>query len=349
MASQKRQARLCESGTCNTLFNNSNGGYVSENPQSYVLDLDHMPLSERRELFRHGLKATMGCFELDAIGDAPMYQRLAFQGFSSFTLTSLTTSAVRAKRYSECDGEPQLSFNMMTSGEVVQHRQIRREMECRPGEAMLVSLYEPYVCTAEASYSYDIVRLSRRELACRMPDVEAALCVAVPLHNPALVLLRQYVEALRALPQSAVHTLDDTVSAHIGDLVALALGAAGDERQQAKEGGAKAARYVVIKRFVDRNLLDPTMCAGTVAHRFSISERYLRLLFEPEGGFHDYVVRRRLDRAARLLADPRMAEVKIIDIAFRCGFNSISTFNRLFLQLHGVTPSQARSAAVREQ
>jgi len=320
------------------------GGQVNNYPQSYVLDLDHMPLSERRELFRHGLKETMGCFELDTIGDAPMYQRLAFQGFSSFTLMSLKTSAVRAKRYSECDGEPQLSFNMMTEGDVVQHRQLRRELLCRQGEAMLVSLYEPYVCTAEASYSYDILRLSRRELAYRMPDVEAGICGTVQAQNPALILLQQYLAALRALPSSAVNALDGAVSAHICDLVALALGTTGDERQQAKEGGAKAARSVVIKRFVDRNLLDPGMDAGMVAQRFSISERYLRLLFEEEGGFHDYVVRRRLDRAARLLADPKMAGVKIIDIAFRCGFNSISTFNRLFQKALGATPSQTRDA-----
>jgi AraC-like DNA-binding protein len=48
----------------------------------------------------------------------------------------------------------------------------------------------------------------------------------------------------------------------------------------------------------------------------------------------------RLRKAAELLA--REAERRISDIAFDCGFNDLSYFNRCFRRRFGLTPSAAR-------
>jgi AraC-like DNA-binding protein len=47
----------------------------------------------------------------------------------------------------------------------------------------------------------------------------------------------------------------------------------------------------------------------------------------------------RLRKAADLLARP---EGRISDIAFDCGFNDLSYFNRCFRRRFGLTPSAAR-------
>jgi AraC-like DNA-binding protein len=39
------------------------------------------------------------------------------------------------------------------------------------------------------------------------------------------------------------------------------------------------------------------------------------------------------------------AGLKIIDLAYRCGFNDISTFNRAFRARYNVTPSDVREKA----
>ena len=54
----------------------------------------------------------------------------------------------------------------------------------------------------------------------------------------------------------------------------------------------------------------------------------------------EYIRRRKLTLAA---ADLLTGDVKIIDIALRYGYDSAASFTRAFGQLHGVTPSAARS------
>jgi AraC-like DNA-binding protein len=48
----------------------------------------------------------------------------------------------------------------------------------------------------------------------------------------------------------------------------------------------------------------------------------------------------RLRRAAELL--PRQGGRRISEIAFECGFNDLSYFNRCFRRRFGLTPSAAR-------
>jgi transcriptional regulator GlxA family with amidase domain len=50
----------------------------------------------------------------------------------------------------------------------------------------------------------------------------------------------------------------------------------------------------------------------------------------------------RLDQARSMLA--AMPQVAISDIALRCGLPEARTFNRLFKQFYGVTPSELRRA-----
>jgi AraC-like DNA-binding protein len=56
--------------------------------------------------------------------------------------------------------------------------------------------------------------------------------------------------------------------------------------------------------------------------------------------FYDFVNTYRINEAKFRLHDEQYIKLTIIAIAFDCGFNSKATFNRLFKQYTGVTPSQ---------
>jgi AraC-like DNA-binding protein len=67
------------------------------------------------------------------------------------------------------------------------------------------------------------------------------------------------------------------------------------------------------------------------------------MLFADEGAScKTYVDGQRLAHAYAMLTNPVWSGIKIIDLAFRCGFNDISTFNRQFRTRYGMTPSEAR-------
>ena len=85
-------------------------------------------------------------------------------------------------------------------------------------------------------------------------------------------------------------------------------------------------------------------------------ERFAALLAQPprqvssainrcfEQNFQEFINRFRIEEAKRRLQDPLLAGFTIVDIAQQAGFNSKATFNRLFKQQVGVTPSAYRQA-----
>ena len=56
--------------------------------------------------------------------------------------------------------------------------------------------------------------------------------------------------------------------------------------------------------------------------------------------FTHYLSRRRTDLATELLSGTRMP---VTQVALQCGFNSIATFNRVFREIRGCTPTQYRA------
>lgn len=56
--------------------------------------------------------------------------------------------------------------------------------------------------------------------------------------------------------------------------------------------------------------------------------------------FYDFINSYRTDEAKNELINPHNNNLTILAIAYNCGFNSKSSFNRIFKQKTGVTPSE---------
>jgi AraC-like DNA-binding protein len=59
--------------------------------------------------------------------------------------------------------------------------------------------------------------------------------------------------------------------------------------------------------------------------------------------FYDYVNGFRIGEVKRRIEDPAYAHLKIVEIAYECGFNSKATFNRVFKKQTGKSPSEYRT------
>lgn len=79
-----------------------------------------------------------------------------------------------------------------------------------------------------------------------------------------------------------------------------------------------------------------------VARHVHYSAEYLRKRFRTMTGlsFGGYLARLRVDRAKALIANPHQ---RISEVAFAVGFQSIPSFNRVFKQHTGVSPTAYRS------
>ena len=306
-------------------------------PNPIVLDTANIPAGEVRDFFRDALADTLGRFEVEARGEGPMRHIFRLAGGSGAEIVSAQSTAVRMKASAKPDGDG-MSFNLLRRGSPIRQTQGRRVLEAQVGEGFLDMLYEPYTFECCTAHTIEWIYLSRRRLATRMKDVEARTLDARTAQPEALALLSAYASVIQSLPSNPV--LEAQVSEHLHDLAALILGPTRDGFEAARSG-VRAARRAAIERFVDKHLSDPALDTAAVGRHFGLSPRYIRMIFA-DVGLPDLIASKRVALAARMLASPLLTDVKIIDIAFRCGFNSVSVFNRQFRGATGTTPSSYR-------
>jgi len=86
---------------------------------------------------------------------------------------------------------------------------------------------------------------------------------------------------------------------------------------------------------------DERLSLGKVAQAVRISPNYLSEKFKNVTGenFVAYINRRRIEKASELLRDP---DLRISEIAFAVGFQSLSQFNRVFKKMRAGSPSDFR-------
>lgn len=88
--------------------------------------------------------------------------------------------------------------------------------------------------------------------------------------------------------------------------------------------------------------LEPELTLTEVAKRLRITPGLLSKVINSGCGqnFNDFVNAYRVREAQRLLVDPRFAHYSLVGVALESGFNSRSTFNRVFKKMLGHAPSE---------
>ena len=98
----------------------------------------------------------------------------------------------------------------------------------------------------------------------------------------------------------------------------------------------------VVSRITDN--LSQSFSAGEMATELGMSEsRFSRFFRRATGNtFTDFVNRVRINRACQLLME---TDRLITHICYEVGFNNVANFNRRFLEIKGMTPSEFRKQA----
>jgi len=101
-----------------------------------------------------------------------------------------------------------------------------------------------------------------------------------------------------------------------------------------------------VKEYMEsaRPYLEPELSLPQLAADLDIPVHYLSQVINEQLGqnFHDFINRYRVDTFRERLASGGSDNLTLLGIAFECGFNSKSAFNRIFRQFTGMTPSEYR-------
>ncbi|HNX57513.1 MAG TPA: helix-turn-helix transcriptional regulator [Spirochaetota bacterium] len=91
--------------------------------------------------------------------------------------------------------------------------------------------------------------------------------------------------------------------------------------------------------------LEPEITLADFADKAGIAAHHVSQVINTmmSHNFYTLMNSRRIDYAKTLLVNPESAEKTVLDIAFESGFNSKTTFNTVFKEMTGMTPSKYRS------
>jgi AraC-like DNA-binding protein len=215
-----------------------------------------------------------------------------------------------------------------------------REFTMRPGAMVLLKLDEPFFSADGASQKrFTNVHLPMAALNAAVADVDDMVGRELE-PGGALSLAMDYSDLLLRHP-AAVDEAGMAIAQHLMDLASLGLGARGELALAAERGGLRAVRLKAVLMILERRFSEPDFSAQKLAAAAGLSERYVNeLLYEAGASFTTRLNELRLRKAAGLLA--QAGGRRISDIAFECGFNDLSYFNRCFRRRFGLTPSAAR-------
>ncbi len=113
-----------------------------------------------------------------------------------------------------------------------------------------------------------------------------------------------------------------------------------------KEGDAE--EHAEVLRSFMRNqkpYLEPELTLSALSEKLSIPSHHLSQVINEkfELNFFDFVNQYRVEEAKKRILDPAYAGLSLFGIALDSGFNSKSSFNRLFKKFTGKTPSEYKS------
>jgi AraC-like DNA-binding protein len=162
--------------------------------------------------------------------------------------------------------------------------------------------------------------------------------------NPAVRHLERTIDFLLDADEVCEdQALTRHAQAMLGDLIVLALGGRGEVAEVAAERGLRAARQRELIAIIEQRFAEPSLSITTIADALNLSRRYASdLLLEGGATFSERVLELRLQKARAMLSDVRYDGTKVSDIAFACGFNEVTYFNRRFRAHFGCSPTQYR-------
>jgi AraC-like DNA-binding protein len=212
--------------------------------------------------------------------------------------------------------------------------------ELAPGALLIGRCGDEFLCTHEHHGAGDeclSFHLSDEMLDLVGEDAEIwRLGYAPPL--PELMVVGE-------LGQAAVEGVSDVGVDEVGHLLAHRLFEvlSGREKRPRPMRAQDRRRAVEAALWIDAYAHEDIDLA-TAARQVGLSVYHFLRMFSAVFGVtpHQYLVRSRLRRAARLLSEPHRS---VTDIAFDVGFGDLSNFVRTFHRAAGVSPRRFRAAA----
>jgi len=250
--------------------------------------------------------------------------------------------AERTTRHIDESGHDDYLVALHTRG-VARVRHAGRRATLGPGDLALLDSARPYAIELMSAGPFEHIayQIPRAALEARTDGLGQALCLPLTVGSDAGGLASRH---LRAIASPKWHTRAPAALPLIEAGLDLLCAALADVAGLRLAGTSEQTRMLgKIKRDALTRLGDPHLAPGTLAGAHYISTRQLHRLFASEGTtFGTWIREQRLRRCRAALADQRLSDTAIGEIARRWGYSSAAHFSRLFTARYGIAPRDFR-------
>ena len=315
-----------------------------------VFTLDHEPPARRLDAWRACISDTFVGLDCEVGAGAPMRGDIASAAGGAFNMSHVRTVAQvvrRTPRLIRRDHAEMMlvSIQLSNRGGVAQDG---REAWLDPGEFAFYDSTRPYSLHFEAAFDQLVLQLPRADLRARLGPLGGLTARRFGGRSGPGAALRGFMAGLAP----SLAGLGERDAARLGgvalDLITMAL--AGTGVGDAEPPGRSAPGDVALIRRamaeIDVRRDDPGFATPALAAALGVSTRRLQEAFAAAGATPmETIWRRRLETAARRLADPAWARATITGVALASGFGDAAQFSRRFRAAYGVTPREARAVS----
>ncbi|MCJ2068437.1 helix-turn-helix domain-containing protein [Methylobacterium sp. J-030] len=298
-------------------------------------------------LWRDILRQQSLPIEAQRLDDTPFEGRLDIAEIGSILLTRIAQSSVRSEVTPELlrrlkKGDTLVVLFKLAGTLTVQ--QGERVTEQRAGDLVVID-HRPAILTTGPGSQSLFLELPRERLENLLGPARLYTALTIGADLGATTLVTTFFQDLIRVRRELTPDAADRMTAIGGDLIVASIA-----ERLAQEVPQPLYGTVVVQRakaYVETHLHEPGLDAPGLAGALGVSLRRLQELFHARGQhISDYIWQRRLETAARHLADPTCAPLAIGVLAHKCGFANQAHFARRFRACHGMTPREYRQAAV---
>ena len=305
----------------------------------HVASTDMLPMAERFSYWADVVAQTFVPLECDTPARRDFSGSIRHRQIGCIGITDVRASAQRVRRTRAkiaCAPSDDLIVVVHVDG-LCNVGQKENAALLQPGDGAIVTAKEVYSFDFPAPFRQLVLKVPRSLVRyARTDEIDLGFRLASgPTH-----FLRHL--ALASLDESKALSETEEVGTERAFAELLASAALPPARRATQDDAA--TRYASALTFIRRNLADPNLSPTAVAAHIGLSQRSLARLFALRGETIERSIWSiRLAEAKNDLADPRLKERSITDIAFSWGFNDAAHFSRSFFNAYGMTPKQFRT------
>jgi AraC-like DNA-binding protein len=262
------------------------------------------------------------------------------------TLSAIKDHAIERLADLACARPQRFVFALVESGSIVVTQRGRR-CQLEEGQYALFDCSAGIAVAGIEAYKVLAIFVPSFALNARLRNVP--MIVAQPFAWTASAwriaanLVRSLTSEIKQIPVSLTYGY----ASQVVELLSVAVEA---DWHLSSEFSGRAALLKRCTAYVKCNVADSSLDPQKIADAMRISVRYLHKVFEESGeSVCEFLRSTRLEASKAELADPQKASTQIREIARRVGFRSQAHFAAAFKCRYGVSATEWRKAAIKQQ